>query len=156
MSKGYAAVGLIGPKTDHNAGGALRAVKCFNAELVLIEKARFTTTVTDTHKTWRHVPVMRVDDIMESIPYDCVPVCIEIVPGSHSLVDYVHPQRALYIFGPEDGSVRKEVVERCRDVVSIPSSLCLNLAATVNVVLYDRLAKQKRIVEPTKATQEGG
>lgn len=53
----------------------------------------------------------------------------------------LHPDRALYIFGPEDGSLDKEIRDWCEDVVYIPTTGCMNLAATVNVVLYDRMAK---------------
>ena len=45
------------------------------------------------------------------------------------------------IFGPEDGSVGKKIVKWCDDVVYIPTIGCMNLAATANVVLYDRMAK---------------
>lgn len=55
--------------------------------------------------------------------------------------EYTHPDRALYIFGPEDGSLDKEIRDWCEDVIYIPTTGCMNLAATVNVVLYDRLAK---------------
>jgi tRNA(Leu) C34 or U34 (ribose-2'-O)-methylase TrmL len=48
----------------------------------------------------------------------------------------------MYIFGPEDGSLPQSVVDQCEHVVFIPTTGCMNLAATVNVVLYDRLAKQ--------------
>ena len=54
---------------------------------------------------------------------------------------FKHPQRAFYIFGPEDGSLRANVTDWCEDIIYIPTHGCMNLAATVNVVLYDRLAK---------------
>jgi tRNA C32,U32 (ribose-2'-O)-methylase TrmJ len=69
------------------------------------------------------------------------PVAVEVLPSSESLVDFVHPHNALYIFGPEDGSLTKGIKEVCHRFVSIPSKGCLNLGAAVNVVLYDRLAK---------------
>ncbi|MFH7439550.1 TrmH family RNA methyltransferase, partial [Pseudomonas syringae pv. tagetis] len=53
-----------------------------------------------------------------------------------------HPDRALYIFGPEDGSLDQEIPDWCEDVVYIPTEGCMNLAATVNVVLYHRMAKR--------------
>jgi tRNA C32,U32 (ribose-2'-O)-methylase TrmJ len=37
--------------------------------------------------------------------------------------------------------VKPNVVNKANSVVYIPARGCLNLAATVNVVLYDRLAK---------------
>ena len=46
------------------------------------------------------------------------------------------------IFGPEDGSLGESVFSYCRDIIYVPTNFCMNLAATVNVVLYDRLLKQ--------------
>lgn len=40
-----------------------------------------------------------------------------------------------------DASLPAEVVQAADDVVYIPTVGCMNLAATVNVLLYDRLAK---------------
>jgi tRNA(Leu) C34 or U34 (ribose-2'-O)-methylase TrmL len=68
-------------------------------------------------------------------------VCVELVEGAISLPDFEHPQDALYIFGPEDGSIKQDVLDQADAVVYIPTVGCLNLAATVNVLLYDRLAK---------------
>lgn len=42
----------------------------------------------------------------------------------------------------EDGSLPRDVLAWCRDVVVIPGRHCLNLAAAANVVLYDRAAKE--------------
>jgi tRNA(Leu) C34 or U34 (ribose-2'-O)-methylase TrmL len=70
-------------------------------------------------------------------------VVIEVHYRARSLTSFTHPESAFYIFGPEDGSVRKEIVERVPLIVQIPAG-CLNLAAAVNVVLYDRLAKSSR------------
>ena len=58
------------------------------------------------------------------------------------LPEYQHPERAFYIFGAEDATLGARVLDRCRDRVFVPTVRCMNLAATVNVVLYDRMAKQ--------------
>ena len=70
-----------------------------------------------------------------------VPVAIEVHPDARPLTEYQHPERAFYIFGPEDGSLDKDIRDWCEDVIYIPTNGCMNLAATVNVVLYDRMAK---------------
>ena len=57
------------------------------------------------------------------------------------LNNYKHPERAFYIFGAEDQTLGKRIVSFCRDIVYIPTKTCMNLAATVNVVLYDRMVK---------------
>jgi len=45
------------------------------------------------------------------------------------------------VLGPEDGSLGAGITSWCRDVVYIPAG-CLNLAAAVNLVLYDRMVKR--------------
>ena len=142
--RGYSAIGLYMPKTEANVGGALRAASCYGAALIAIQGARFRQLSTDTQKAWRHIPLLQGSDLRNLIPFDCIPVCVELHPNARSLVDFTHPQRAFYIFGPEDGSIPKEMVERYKIIVQVPTRHCMNLAATVNVVLYDRLAKELR------------
>lgn len=140
--RGYAAIGLYQPKTNHNVGSALRAATCYDVSMVAIEGRRYRKTSTDTTSMHRHKPLIHTEDIMSIIPYDCVPVAVEFIKSSRSLINYTHPRSAFYIFGPEDGNISKEVIDRCRDVIYVPTTYCMNLAATVNVVLYDRLQKQ--------------
>lgn len=139
--RGFSAIGLYNPKTPANVGSALRAAGCYGAAMVAMTGKRFDKAPTDVQKQWRLTPVLRVDDLRSVVPYDCVPVAIDLVPGAVSLVDYVHPERAFYIFGPEDGTLGEKHLSWCRDRVYVPTVYCMNLAASVNVVLYDRLAK---------------
>lgn len=139
-SRGYAGIGLVQPKTSINIGSVLRAAGCFGAAMVAVSGRRYKKALTDTMCAYRHLPLIQVDDVRLVIPYDCVPVAIERRDDGIPLPAYKHPQRAFYIFGPEDGEVPRDVRESCRDTVYIPSG-SLNLAAAVNVVLYDRAAK---------------
>lgn len=141
--RGYAAIGLFHPKTKENVGSALRACHCYNAKMLAIQGKRFEKASTDTFKTHRHLPVLEVEELKQVIPYDCVPVAVELIEGAQNLVDYQHPERAFYVFGPEDGTLGKQVLDWCRDVIYVPTRQCMNLAATVNVVLYDRAAKMQ-------------
>ena len=144
MSRGYACIGLYNPKNSANVGAALRAAHCLWADMVAIQGRRFQRVPTDTTKAWRHMPLIQTNDLRSIIPYACVPVAVEIVPGAYDLAIYHHPERAFYVFGPEDGSIPASALAWCREVVQIPTRYCLNLGATVNVVLYDRAAKQAR------------
>lgn len=143
-TRGYAAIGLVGCKNKHNSAGALRAAQCYGANLIAIQGNRLPNGAANTMQAQRHIPTLLGDDIFALQPYDCQAVAIELVDGAKSLVDFVHPQRAMYIFGPEDGSIPTRIVERCQHVIQVPTSFCMNLSATVNVVLYDRVAKQIR------------
>lgn len=139
--RGYAAIGLYQPKTAVNIGSALRSAHCYGAALIAVQGRRYERARTDTSKGYRHIPLVQVDDLWDAIPFDCVPVAVELVEGARSLVTYTHPERAFYVFGPEDGSIHRDVLAKCRDVVQLPTQHCLNLAVTIGTVLYDRQSK---------------
>lgn len=142
--RGFACVGLDNPKNHFNVGSALRAAGVYGAGFVAFTGQRYKKASTDTMKAYRHMPLIHATDIFDVLPYDCVPVAVEIVLGlARPLPSYTHPERAFYIFGAEDATLGEKILSRCRDVVYIPTEACMNLAATVNVVLYDRLAKRK-------------
>ena len=143
-ARGFAAIGLDNPKCAANAGGVMRAAGCYGASLVVLSGLRMGKWPTDTRKQWKNMPVIECADLREAIPYDCVPVAVDLLPGARSLHDYTHPDRAFYIFGAEDATLGERITSWCRDKIYIPTNGCMNLAATVNVVLYDRMAKQIR------------
>jgi len=140
--RGFACIGLDNPKTSINVGSVLRAACIYKAASVFVSGHRYKKASTDTVKGYRKFPLISVDDLHDVIPYDCVPVAVDLVEGAIPLPEYKHPQRAFYIFGAEDATLGKRVLSFCRDKIYIPMDDCMNLAATVNVVLYDRLAKE--------------
>lgn len=144
MSRGFAAIGLHQPKTPANVGSVLRAAHCYGAGMVALTGQRYQRARTDTQAAYRHLPLLQVEDLHTIVPYDCVPIAVDLIDGARCLTDYVHPERAFYIFGPEDGTLDEKVTSWCRDKVYVPTAFCMNLAAAVNVVLYDRMAKQGR------------
>jgi tRNA(Leu) C34 or U34 (ribose-2'-O)-methylase TrmL len=151
--RGFTAIGLVQPKTPSNVGSVLRAAGCYGASLVAVEGERgarstslVTSACTDTMKAWRHIPTQITDDLFSIIPVGCVPVAVDLMPAATSLVDFVHPESAFYIFGPEDGTLGEKHAKLGMARVFVPTRFCMNLAATVNVVLYDRMAKGLRSV----------
>lgn len=143
-NRGYVCIGLHHPKSPINVGSVLRAAGVYGAALVASSGRRYTRAPTDTMKHYRHLPLIQVDDLKELVPFDCVPVAVDLLQPSTPLPQYQHPERAFYVFGPEDGTLGKSVVEWCRDTIHVPTKGCMNLAACVNVVLYDRMAKRWR------------
>lgn len=139
--RGYAAIGLFNTKTEHNIGGVLRAASCYDVKLVAIQGKRYKHLCTDTTRAYKHIPLCHTNNLRDIIPFNCVPVGVEIVPSAKSIINYQHPEAAFYIFGPEDGSISSDILDFCRDVIYIPTRYCMNLAATTNVVLYDRMMK---------------
>jgi tRNA(Leu) C34 or U34 (ribose-2'-O)-methylase TrmL len=146
MNKGFSSIGLVNPKGLENVGAVLRAAGCYDVSLVVISGMRpdhyMGRINTDTQKAYRHIPTLRVPDVFDAIPFDCIPIAVELLPHAKSLVTFSHPERAFYIFGPEDGTLGAATTNRCKAVVQVPTKYCMNLAASANVVLYDRLAKQ--------------
>ena len=73
---------------------------------------------------------------------EAVPVAVELRRNTESLIDFVHPEHALYVFGPEDGSLGRATLAQCHRFLVIPTRHCANLSAAVYAVLYDRHAKR--------------
>lgn len=151
MTRGFTSIGLMRPKHPENVGSVLRAAFCYDVSMVAIQGDRTQIrSITDTFKAWRHIPVLRGDDMHAMIPFDAVPVAVDLVPDAIPLPAFQHPQRAFYVFGPEDGTLGKSVLDWCPHRVMVPTRSCMNLAATVNVILYDRLAKADRMARGIK------
>ncbi|MGK0247364.1 MAG: tRNA(Leu) C34 or U34 (ribose-2'-O)-methylase TrmL [Oleispira sp.] len=144
MSHSTVTLGLSNPKSPTNVGAVLRAAGCFRADRILYTGIRYDRAAafcTDTQRQSIKIPLTSVECLLESAPKGAKIVVIELAENAESLANFQHPENAFYIFGPEDGSVKQKVVNKADSVVYIPTHGCLNLAATVNIVLYDRLAK---------------
>jgi tRNA(Leu) C34 or U34 (ribose-2'-O)-methylase TrmL len=142
-------IGLSNPKSPSNVGAVMRAAGCFQADAVLYTGKRYPRAArfsTDTKDRSRDIPLTGVTSLLQNIPNNAKLVCVELVEGATPLPEYQHPDNAFYLFGPEDGTLEQEVIDRADAVVYVPTIGCLNLAATVNVVLYDRLAKSNQTI----------
>jgi tRNA(Leu) C34 or U34 (ribose-2'-O)-methylase TrmL len=148
LQRGFACIALDRPTDGVNVGHSLRAALGFSARMVILGSKDSSINVrklsTDPGRAYRHVPILEVDDIFCVMPNDCTPVAVELTDDAVDLTNFVHPERACYIFGPENGSVSPGILEKCRYVVKIPTTMSLNLGMTVNIVMYDRLAKNTR------------
>jgi len=137
-------VGLSNPKSPSNVGSVMRAAGCYQVDSVFYTGRRYARAAkfhTDTKDVNKKIPLTAVESFLNGIPEDIKIVCVELVEGAVPLPEYQHPDNAFYIFGPEDGTLEQEVIDRADAVVYVPTIGCMNLAATVNVLLYDRLAK---------------
>ena len=126
----------------------MRAAGNFNIDAVFYTGERYaraaqlnTNTENLSRKVGQLIPLSAVASLIESAPKEAKMVCIEFAENATPLPEYQHPQHAFYIFGPEDGTLTQALIDQADDGVYIPTTGCMNLAATVNVVLYDRLSK---------------
>jgi len=155
LSKGYACIGLVNPKTPENVGSVMRAAGCYGANSVFYTGTRYDHARqfhTDTKEKHLELPLIGVENLKDIIPVGCIPVAVDLIEGAKPLPDYKHPPRAFYIFGPEDGTLKKEITDFCRETIYVPTNGCMNLAAAVNVILYDRMAKGDNFSNHLKVT----
>ena len=159
------AVILIDPKYaagDFRRGGA--ACSCWGIGQLWWTGGRVTLDVPrgerlpreERMKGYRSVEMVHDDRVFDRFAAgSATPVAVELRPDAESLLAFEHPEDALYVFGPEDGGLPKPIRVLCHRFVVIPTHHCLNLAAAVNVVLYDRLLKRHLAgVEPVPPARE--
>ena len=139
--RGYVGIALLNPKNSTNIGTCLRNCSCFGADFISIIGPRFQKfkrQASDTLKTWRHIPVfeyLEFADFYNHITHDCQLISIEV--DGEDIRTFIHPQRSIYLFGPEDGTLPKLPGKRLK----IETSFCLNLAVATGIVLFDRQNK---------------
>src|SRR5262249_50072856 len=116
--------------------------------------ARYSAPCSATSAT--PVALARDDHVFDRFaPGSVTPVAVGLRPQAESLVTFEHPADALYVFGPEDGSLPRAVRLRCHRFVVLPTHHCLNLAAAVNGVRYDRRLKRHLAgLEPLSPVRE--
>ncbi len=145
-SKQSVFIGLTDPKSPSNVGAVMRAAGCYKADQVLYTGERYEKAArfhTDTKNVSARIPLEQVDNFIDYKKDGRKLVCVDLVEGAIALPDFVHPDEAIYVFGAEDSSVSQQLVDNADAVVYVPTIGCMNLAASVNVLLYDRLAKQR-------------
>ena len=140
---------LINPKFDSNVAAVLRACSCFGITDLQYTGTRFNhgakaripreyrkRSYKDVNFRFSHRPFDQISD--------AIPVAVEVVDNAENLADFEHPDNAVYVFGPENGSIPKVFLRLCHKFVMIPTRHCTNLAGAVYITLYDRVAKEGR------------
>lgn len=143
------AILLTNPKYPHNVGAAVRAASCFGIKQVWFTGNRVSLTPTKGYRLPREERMKGYKDVeirQHDYPFDefergTVPVAVELRPESENLLEFEHPENAVYVFGPEDGGLARPQLQHCHRFVVIPTKHCVNLAAAVYLLLYDRLVK---------------
>lgn len=132
------------PTKAINLGGLWRSAQAFGAGFIFTIGARYTHQSSDTTKASRHIPYFPFPDLdtfLKSRPFDCQLVAVEIASWSRDLTKFVHPQRCIYILGPENGSLGMKIISHCQAAVEIPTKYCLNVTTAGSIVMYDRMVK---------------
>ena len=155
VENSYVTIGLTNPKSPSNVGSVMRAAGCYSVDQVMFTGQRYANAAkyngikhnTDTKKARDKIPLIptecfeNIEVLRSSLPDNTKIVCVDLIEGATPLPHFQHPEQVLYIFGPEDGTISQTVIDNADAVVYVPTVGCMNLAASVNVLLYDRLAK---------------
>ena len=160
MNPAISCIGLLNPKSPENVASVLRAAGNYRVNSVFYTGIRYPRaaklnpcTVDMSRKVSKDIALTGVENLIDDTPDDLDIVCIEFAENAIALPAYQHPRDALYIFGPEDGTISQNIIDRANAVVYVPTVGCMNLAATVNVVLYDRLAKSANELSSLEGNQ---
>jgi tRNA G18 (ribose-2'-O)-methylase SpoU len=144
---------MLEPKFVNNIGSMIRNCACFGVEYLIYTGDRVDIPTggkgdrlprQERMRQYQTVKVVNVDFPMSFFPPSTVPVGVELTPSAMPLPLLDHPTSAVYILGPEDGSVPAGWRELCHHIVQIPSEHCLNVAQAGGIVLYDRMVSRWR------------
>ena len=135
-------------------GSVLRASGCFAADHIFYTGTRYDRAVpfyTDTANHRSDIPLTHTESLLATAKHSFSRVSVELCEGATALPEFQHPHRALYLFGPEDDSLSQSVIDASDHVIYIPTHGCLNLSASVNIVLYDRYLKRNIALSQSNA-----
>ena len=140
--RGYFAVGVERISKPMNLGNLVRSSHAFGASFFFTVGAEYRAAEarSDTSKAQGHMPVYSwksIDDMV--LPQGCTLVGVELTDDAIELPSFGHPLRAAYVLGPERGSLSPAMLARCRHVIKIPTTFCINVATAGAVVMYDRI-----------------
>lgn len=157
------AIALMNPKFPHNVGMVVRLASSYGIRQVWFSGKRVSLDPRkgerlpreERMKGYRDVQLVQSDRVFDHFPRGATPVAVEVRERCQTLFNFEHPPTAIYVFGPEDGSISKGVLALCHQFVIIPTRHCLNLATAVATVLWDREYKRWLASEIQEFTTPG-
>lgn len=161
-------IALVNPKYARNVGAVLRLASCYGVKQLWMSGNRINDDPSmakrlpreERMKGYKEVDLIQYDKFLDLFPNDVIPVAVEVRENSEPLYTFDHPEKAVYVFGPEDGSIPRVYLQHCHRFVVIPTRHCLNLATAVATVLHDRAYKNylkgdEEIITPGEFEQRG-
>jgi tRNA G18 (ribose-2'-O)-methylase SpoU len=145
--RGWFGVGACFLNYDQNIGSLFRTAQFMGASYIYTIGNEYERQSSDTGKSWKDIPLMHYklcNDFYISKPKSAQIVSVEITENSTNLVDFVHPEQAIYLLGNETSGLPTNIINASDHVIHIPSTHCLNVAVAGSIVIYDRIAKLSR------------
>lgn len=142
--RGYFGVGIYGPQYECNVGTLFRSAVAFGASFIFTIGKKYKRQSSDTVNSPQVIPYYKYltsDDFIKSVPSGCRIICVEISEKARNLINFCHPEQAIYLLGSETNGIPRRFMED-KLVVQIPTRYCLNVASAGTVIMYDRISKQ--------------
>lgn len=153
MKSSKVSIGLVNPKSPDNVNSVMRAAGNFRVDSVFYTGKRYPRALMRnpgipdmSRQVGQQIPLSEVVNFADCGQQNMKLVCVEFAENAIALPEFKHPQNAIYVFGPEDGNLEQDLIDQADAVVYIPTVGCMNMAATVSVLLYDRLSKSMSAV----------
>lgn len=146
--RGFFAIGIWHGKHAVNLGTLWRSARAFGAAFVFTIGRRYKRQCSDTMAAVKHLPLIHfesLDDLIGHLPYGCMLVGIEIMPGAEALNEFSHPERCCYLLGAEDHGLSLEVLGRCHKALVLPDVGSLNVAVAGSLVMFHRYLCQLKL-----------
>jgi tRNA G18 (ribose-2'-O)-methylase SpoU len=145
---------------EHNIGSLVRTAHAVAAEeVVLVGDREWNVEAARTAELY--TTVTQVADLAAFREHLAVGrwnlVAVELDPRAANLFEAEYPERPCFLLGAEVGGVPEELLAESRLIVQIPQwglVPSLNVAVAGSIVVYDYLAKQRRMGR--LARPEGG
>ena len=103
---------------------------------------RYHKPGTDVIDSYRQLPVWQFkncDDFYDHIPLACDVVALELSPRSVPLHEFEWPKRCIVVAGSEGDGLSKDILQKARYVVSLPSiGVSINVSSAMAIVAYQR------------------
>lgn len=150
MNRGFWGIGVYHPKKECNIGTLLRSAFLYNSNFIFTIGKRYQKQSSDTCNSFKHIPLFEYESFEEfykSMPRESTLVGIELTANSKKLnLNYVHPERAVYLLGADDHGLPKKVIDKCQHCVIIDTErpVSMNLAVAGSIVMNDRYIKCKK------------
>ena len=143
VPRGFFGVGVWRARYAANVGMLWRTAATYDAAFLAVVAGRYRPRPTDTTNAPASIPLVAyadMDDLVAHLPLGCRLVGVELDERAVPLDEYTHPRSALYLLGGESDGLPAEVLDRCDDVVAVPSPRpwSVNVAVAGSIVVADR------------------
>lgn len=157
MERGFFGVGVQYASKAGNIGAIYRTAHAFGASFIFSIGANYkSVSYSDTSSSTSHIPYYKFNNFSkELLPVGTKIVAVELTQDAISLPNFYHPLNAVYILGPEKGSITNDILDISDYKIKIPTSFCVNVSIAAAITLYDRkLSKGSNMYRAFNENQE--